>query len=252
MLEDKFPDNLRQAGVVAKYELKKYLRGKKMAIFAAIMALVLALITVSPYLSGEGLPGDPVQLAYPYASAMQLLVLLIATLFASGAVVSEFEDRTALVLFTKPLRKWSIFAGKAFIACIAGFAFVLAYYAFIAAASLAAAGSVAPHLLDSLCLALAYTAGTAGVALLISSLVKKSGTAAILTFMTLLVFMLLVSGILMENSVDPWFMLDRAGACINDCLLNGDISVARESGVMLAWGLATGAAGYAVFRGREL
>ncbi|MCL2032873.1 MAG: ABC transporter permease [Methanomassiliicoccaceae archaeon] len=252
MLEDSFSDNLRQTGVVLKYELKKYFRGKKMAIFAIIMLLVLLLNTVPPYLFGDGLNKDPLILAYSYASSMQLLVLLMATLFVSGTIVSEFEERTALVLFTKPLRKWSIFVGKVSVACMAGFMFILVYYAVTAAISLIVTGSVTSSLLTSLGLALTYMIGTAGVAVLISSMVKKSGTAAVLTFVTLLMIMMLTSGILSENSIDPWFMLDTAGYDIDGCLPDNDLNIGRSAGVMLVWGLVTGAAGYLIFRRREL
>ena len=252
MAEDSFSDNLRQTGVIMKYEIRKYFRGKKIMLFSALLVLVLVFLTVTPYISGEGMSSDPAEVWYSYMSWVQFIVLLLATLFVSGAIVSEFEDRTALILLTKPVRRWSVFLGKVAAALAVGSAFVLVFYAATAAVSLAATGSVASSMLTSLGLALAYTAGTAGVAVLISSAASKFSVAAILTFAALLMVSILISHVLSEASIDPWFMLDVAGGHINDCLRVDGLRVWRDAAVMLVWGLTAGAAGYLVFRRREM
>lgn len=250
MLEDSFTDNLRQAKVMMKYEFKKYFSGKKIAIFGVLMGLVLLLNIALPYLLEGGLGNDPDQLAYSMLSFIGLLILISATLFVSGTIVSEFEERTALVLFTKPIKKWSIFAGKVSAACILGFAFVLIYYAVVAVVSLIATGAISSALPISLGLALTYVIGTSGVAVLISSVVKKSSTAAILTFVVLLIFFTMITGIL-SMSLDPWFMLDEASNGILTCLSDEVCNAPRSAAVMLVWGMVTGLIGYAAFRNRE-
>ena len=254
MLEDNFSDNLRQMGVVMKYEFKKYLRSKKIAILIVLMGIVLFLTTAGPYISGGGLSKDPVTLMSSYISVMGLLVILLSTLLVSGTIVSEFEERTALTLFTKPLRKWSIYLGKVFTACAVSFGFVLVYYAFTAAVCLIVTGTIRSSLLVSLGLAFMYIIGTAGLAIMLSSIMKRSSTATLLTFVLLLIILLIISGLLSSSSIDPWFMLDLsgAGASINDCLRNTDVQIWKYVAAMLAWGVVTGAAGYAAFRRREL
>jgi ABC-2 type transport system permease protein len=251
MLEDSFSDNMRQAKVVMRYELKKYFRGKRIAIFAVLMGFVLLMLTALPYLFGDGLSSDPNELAFSYTSALQILIVVLAALFISGAIVSEFEDRTALMLFTKPMKKWSVFLGKLVSACAIGFMFVTVYYAVIAGVSLIVTGSVASSMLTSIGLALAYTVGTAGVAVLISSMVKKTSTAAVLTFVLLFMIFMMISQIMTANSIDPWFMLDVAGNGINDSLTQS-AAYGKSAAVMLVWGLVTSAAGYVLFRRRGL
>ena len=251
MLEDTFSDNLRQTAVISKYELKKYLRGRKIVIFAILMGAWLILNIALPYLVSDGLGTDPNVMAGSFLSIMLFFVVLLAMLFVSGTIVSEFEERTALMLFTKPLRKWSVFMGKIITAFAVGFVFILIYYAITAAVSLVVMGAVSSSMAVSLGLAVTYLFGTAGVAVLISSLVNKSSTAAILTFVTLLMIMTVISGILGAYSVDPWFMLDTSGGNITGCFAGG-IDAWRGAGVALVWGLVTGALGYLIFRRREL
>ncbi|MCL1978903.1 MAG: ABC transporter permease, partial [Methanomassiliicoccaceae archaeon] len=165
MLGDNFSDNMRQTGVIVKYELKKQFRGKRIAIFAVIMVLLLALCTILPYAFGDGLSAlSPNELARLYMGSMvQLYVILLATLFFASIIVSEFEERTALILFTKPLKKWSVFLGKISAALLIGFAFILIFYAVTAVISLIALGTVTSALLKSLGLALICMVGLGGI-----------------------------------------------------------------------------------------
>ncbi|MDR0509190.1 MAG: ABC transporter permease [Candidatus Methanoplasma sp.] len=251
MTEDCFSDNIRQTRVVMKYEFKKYSRGKMLIIFAMLMGLVLVMSTALTWLDG-GFDNGSADLAFSYASSLQFLILLGATLLVSGTIVSEFEDRTALALFTKPIKKWSIYFGKFFIACIVGFMFVFIYYAIMAAICLAATGSLPSTILVSMGLALAFMFGMAGLAIMFSSMAKKFSIAAILTFASVLMVAQLISSMLYANAIDPWFMIDIAGASINGSILGADSMLWRDTAVMLVWGLVACAAGYITFRRRGL
>lgn len=262
MLEDSFSDNLRQTGVVMNNEFRKYFRGKSMTIFTILLGLVLFLNIALPYIVGDGLSKDPTELAYSFASAMLLIIIMSATLFTSGSIASEFEERTALVLFTKPLKKWSVFLGKFISACMIGFAFILIYYAILTCVSLIVTGSTSPHLPVSLGLAFACMFGSAGVAVLISSVSKKFGLAAILTFVLMLLIMPLISSMLSLGSIDPWFMLDEGAYSVGNVFLHSGASeflpsstapdVGRSAVVMLVWGAVTSIIGYLIFRRREV
>lgn len=251
MLEDSFSDNIRQTKVIMKYELRKHLEGKKIILFGMLMALLLALNIILPYILGDGLNKDPTELAYSFVTFASLLILISATLFASGTIVSEFEERTALILFTKPLRKWSIFLGKFVSACLLGIMFMLIYYAVVVAVSFAVTGTIATNLLLSLGLAILYVIATTGIAVLISSAVKKASTAAILTFVMLLMIFALISMLLDANSIDPWFMVNQAELTISSCLSGEDFNALASAAVMVVWGAATGVVGYTAFKRRE-
>jgi ABC-2 type transport system permease protein len=177
------------------------------------------------------------------------LVLLAATLFTSGTISSEFEERTALILFTKPLRKWSIFLGKFLASYILGLIFMAVYYLVVAVVSLAVTGTVASELAMSMALSIAYLVGVNGLAILISSVSKKSSTAAILTFVTLLLIISIITNVLDMYNVDTWFMLDNAADHIYSCM-TGESGSGTAAAVMLIWGI-TLFAGYSIFKKRE-
>lgn len=250
-MEDVFRDNFRQTRIITKYESRKYLEGKKILLYGALMALVLGMLIVLPYVFGDGLSTDPDALASYFMSAVPFMILLSATLFASGAIVSEFEDRTGLFLFTKPIKKWSIYIGKGTAACLLGFAFVAIYYVVVAAVSFIVTGSLTSEFLVSFMLALLYTFATTGVAVMLSSMVKKSSTAAILTFVMLLMIFTIISTVLSMNSIETWFMLDEASTAMADCITNPSFDSMRSGAVMLVWGAITGVLGFLIFRKRE-
>lgn len=212
-------DDLRQSYVVAKNEIRKFVRGKRFTLYVALIGIVFALITFLPYIFGDGLGNTAGDVISNYVSYVFLLVILAATLFSSVAVVSEFEERTALILFTRPIKKTSIFLGKIIGCIILETVMIVVFYIGIAVVTFAVSGSISTDLFVSLGLAFLYVVATSGVAILISSVMKKGSTCAILTFVFLLLILPIISGVISgSTSVDPWFMLDQAANSISTCL----------------------------------
>lgn len=207
-------ENMRQSAVVMRNEVLKFVNGKRMTLFLGLLGLILFVLTFAPYIVGDGLPDDPSQIAYSYLSMSTFVVLIASTLFASISIVSEFEERTALIVFTRPIRKSAIFIGKMLACLVVSFAFIALYYVFAALVSLVVAGGVDPDLFASMGMAFAYSFGTTGVALLVSSVMKRSNTSTILTFVVLLVILPAVSMVLAASDIDCWYMLDQAGNTI--------------------------------------
>ena len=119
-------EDLRQALIVSRYEALKFLSGYKLLIFGIIMVASLLLLSIANIIFMD----DPtVNSVYSsFISFVSLLALLGATLFTSTTLSSEFEERTALVLFTKPIKKSSIFLGKILIAFALNVAIFAIYY----------------------------------------------------------------------------------------------------------------------------
>lgn len=253
-------DDLRQSYVVMKNEMTKFFRGKRMLLFLALVVTVLLLITVLPYALGGGLPKDPKELIVTYVSFVSLLILLAATLFASVTIVSEYEERTALILFTRPIKKSSIFLGKFLASLIIGIAFVGLYYLLVALISLIVAGGVDIGLAKSLLLALMYVIGTFGIAILISSVMKKASTSTIVVFMMLLIILPIISAVVIvslttdiynvDSYYDAWWMLDQAANAITN-VISTTVDIARESLVMVVWGIVPTLIAFILFRRRE-
>jgi len=212
-------DDFRQSYVVAKNEVRKFVRGKRFTLYVVLVAAVFALITFLPYILGGSLGETPGQVISRYVSFISLMIILAATLFASVTIVSEFEERTALILFTRPIKKTSIFLGKV-LGCIAlETVMIVLFYLGMAAASIVAAGSVSADLFISLGVSFLFVIAASGVAIFISSVMKKGSTCAILTFVFLLLILPIISSVISgSTSTDPWFMLDQASDAISTCI----------------------------------
>ena len=228
-------DDFRQAFVVAKNEMKKFVRGKKFTMYIALITIVFLMITVLPYVVGDGLGDTPGDVVSSYMMFVSLLVILAATLFASVTVVSEFEERTALILFTRPIKKTSIFLGKVIGCILLELTMIVAFYAAIAVVCLVVGGGVPFALLTSLGLAALFVFATSSIAIFISSVMKKGSTCAILTFVFLLLILPILSGVISSAIDPPWFMLDNASDAIANCvpeyldMMNGMIERIEEN-----------------------
>lgn len=216
-VEINITEDFRQSYVVMKNEVKKFFSGKRMLIYLALLALILFVITFVPYIVGSSLPEDPALFASTYLSMSSLIVLMGSTLFASISIVSEYEERTALIVFTRPISKFSIYFGK-FLACIGtSVAFIAFYYVFAACASLVITGSVDSAFLPSFALSFAYALGTTGIGMLVSSVMKKASTSTILTFVIILIILPALSMVFVIAGFDVTWMLDQSSSTIISC-----------------------------------
>ncbi|MGI6493438.1 MAG: ABC transporter permease [Candidatus Methanomethylophilaceae archaeon] len=265
-----FSDDLRQAYVVAKNEFVKYLRGKKIILVGLILLLVWGLITALPVLFNESMTATDHFTGY--VSFAYLLVVIIVAMFASGAISSEYEERTALVIFTRPIKKWPIFIGKLFAALMLGIVAMVFYYLLSILAIFAYTQALPPNILLSLAFAILYIFAATGVAMMFSSLVKKSGTSAILTFFFLFLITNILYSMLAVYNIEPWYIIDYVFTHITNAVLYGTtvmppvsqpimegMSVMqpgydplKATGVAVVWGVVTLAISYLLMRRREI
>lgn len=210
-------ESVRQSYVVMKNEIRKFFSGKRMLVFLALMGAILAILTLGPYLVGGSLSDNVGTVTSSYLTMSSFVVLMGATLFASICIVSEYEERTALIIFTRPIRKISIFTGKALASLAVTIGFVALYYLITALVSLIAAGGVDPDLPVSFGMACMYAFAATGVAMLVSCVLKKASTATIITFVLLLAVMPAFSMVLSMAGADASWMMDQAGAAITNC-----------------------------------
>ena len=180
-------------------------------------------------------------------------------MFSSVTLVSEFEDRTSLVLFTKPIRKASIFMGKFMAAYALSLAFMVVYYLISAVIVLVKTGGFTASMFPSMLYCAIYIFALTGIAMFFSSVMKKSSSASIMTF----VFILLVPGIVSaiiaaamssspEQVLDVWYMLNIAEGVITDCITGKATEELRAVIVMLVWGLVPMLASLRIFRNKQV
>ncbi len=93
-----------------------------------------------------------------FANFVTLLIVVIASLFAGDAIVSEYQQRTGYLLFPNPVKRVTLYSGK-LLAAVAMSTLVLGvYYGGAAIISLALTGDLIAETGASFGLALLYTA----------------------------------------------------------------------------------------------
>ena len=103
--------DIKQVFAVMENEIVKFLRGKKIYIYLAIIGLLMALdIGISLMVENSdgvrmSITQDGDAIARSLLGNLYLVLIIMATLFTAGAICSEFEERTALILLTKPIRR---------------------------------------------------------------------------------------------------------------------------------------------------
>ena len=249
-------DDTRQALIVGRYEIIKFFNGKKIYIYGIIYALVLALLSVVLFFFTDGDPTTESILS-GYVSFITLLMLIGATLFSSVTLVSEFEERTSLLLFTRPIRKGSIFMGKFLAALFLNLAFVVLYYLLSAVIVGIKTGGFTGSMFASMGFSAAYVFALTGIAILFSALMKKSSSASILTFVFILLVPSIVAMIIMlatgsQDLSGYWYILDVASVSITNSISGTVENGVRDFFVMLVWGLVPAIGSYFLFRNREV
>lgn len=208
------PNDIKQTKTVIKYEVKKFLRNRRLYGLIIIEALVLLLITILPPLLGNEYPSDADSFINSYAAFVPIFVVIGATLFAGDAIVSEYQNRTGFLLFPTPMKKMTIFAGKFIASTGAMFFVLLIYYGVVLSLGLAITGDISTLGVQSLLLAMLYSLSALSIGYLISATMKGSMGALILTFALFLFIFSIISTALSVGNVDPWFIITHAAQTI--------------------------------------
>ena len=253
--------DLYQTSVIMKYELIKHFRSKKMYIFLVLLAVILGL-TLAVCI-GWGFPAHSEGFMSISVMTCVFVVLVAAILFAATALVSEFEERTALLIFTRPVRKITILFGKFLASALITSVMIAIYFAIFGVICQIEYGEIPGSIVSAIGVAIAAGLCYVGMAFLLSSFAKKGSTASILTLIVNLVIISLVSGLITvatNGDMILWFMPDFSLGALYTALdlnafngITGDsiAKVGTSIGVLLAWCFGTLAASYAIFRKRE-
>ncbi len=211
-------EDLRQAFVVTAYELRKYLRSRRLVGMGALLGLILGLILGLPPALGSPYPSSPNDFVGTFAGFTSLLAVLCGVLFAADALCSEHEKRTGYFLFPNPVRRETIVLGKLLASLAASWMIILLYYAAATVAALAITRNVTWEIGLSAAYALAYTACVIGVAFLLSSVLKGTIASTVLTFFLFTLIFGIVGALLQVGDVAPWFIPTQAAGIISNVL----------------------------------
>jgi len=206
---------MEQIMVTTQYEMKKSFQSRGFYGIIGLIAVVIGLMTVARPLLGVDFPSDGVTFIQDYVTWVQIIVLIGAVAFSSGAISSEFEKRTGLLMFPQPVKRETYLMGK-YLSSIIVVALALgAYYAVVSVLSFAIAGDVPATIFLSYGFAVLYAMAVCAVATLFSSVLRTNTASIVATVLTFLVIMALVAQLLSMSNIDPFFMTSNAGEAIS-------------------------------------
>ncbi|HYS99736.1 MAG TPA: ABC transporter permease [Thermoplasmata archaeon] len=209
---------LSQVVTVASYEIRKYLRSRRLIGVLILVALIAGLILGLPPALGSAYASTPDAFVSSFATFAGLLAVLSGVLFAADALVSEHEKRTGYFLFPNPVRREVLVVGKIEASLLVSAAVISVYYGIAAIAALVVTGSLTEAVGLSYLYALAYMTCIVGIAYLLSASLKSTVAATVLTFFLFTLISVLIGAILGAAHVSPWFVPTSASSIIGNVL----------------------------------
>jgi ABC-2 type transport system permease protein len=202
-------------GIVIRYEFLKHIRRRRLYVILGIALLVelLALILVPTLLTG-GYPKNIMIMAAILTVGPQM-ASIGAVFFAGDAIAGEFESRTGFLLFTNPIKRVVLWAGK-YIAGLIAVGLLIIFTYIIIAISLAVIYHQVPiQIFGSFGLCLLYAAAVLSLTFLFSAVSKGSMGATVMTLLFIFVLSGIVESILGMTGNPYWFMISAGGDSIS-------------------------------------
>ncbi len=143
----------------------------------------------------------PESFASNFIGFVSILVIICVTAFAADSLVGEFQNKTGYLLFPNAVKRGTLFAGKFAASVTMGVVVVGLYYGVVAALSIVSARGVDDDYMLSFLLAIEYLIAATAIAYFISSLLKGTTGALVLTFFLLFMILPIVDGVSMFSGV---------------------------------------------------
>lgn len=128
---------------------------------------------------------------------VSILIVICAIFFAADSLVGEFQNRTGYLIFPNALKRGTLFVGKFLASVTVGAVVVALFYSVVAVLSLISAGGIDDDFLVSYGFAVCYVFAATGIGYFISSIMKGSTGAIVLTFFLLLMILPIIDSVSM-------------------------------------------------------
>jgi ABC-type transport system involved in multi-copper enzyme maturation permease subunit len=204
------PSTSRQAITVARYELWKLIKGWR-------LILLIILVTIFSILIAKGLGRAECAVWFArsfFTVVAFFLIPVVGVVFGGDVLASEFDRKTGHMLFSNPMRRATVVAGK-FVACfISVVIMILICYSIGIASMLNLYGEVPPTVLGSFGLAILYGCATLSLTFFFSSILGGM-SATIISFFTLFMIMPFLQLALLQLMIEPWCLLTYTSKTIS-------------------------------------
>ena len=204
------PNSLRQIATVTRYELLKYLRGRRLLAIVVLTIIISAIFLIVPPAIGSDYSKDPREFTVNMLSFLSILAILSATFFGADAIVSEYESKTGYFLFPNPIRKTAIFLGKFIASVLVSVGAIGLYYVIAVISVRIIDGSIPANTGLSFAYSLVYLFAILAIAYLFSAIMRSSVYSLVLTFFTFFLILPIVDAVGSIAKFKPWFSITFA------------------------------------------
>ncbi len=179
----------------------------------------------------EDLTGHAVTASYDWYTAADsfasiflnfgvFLIVIGATLFGADSLAGEFQNRTGYLMFPTPMKRWVLFFGKYAASLTATLLVVGLFYGGVAGLSMISANGIDDDFGLSFAFAVEYTMAVLAVAYFISSIMKGTTGATVLTFLLFIIILPIVDSVGNFANVKIEETLSFAGGVITNILID--------------------------------
>jgi len=222
--------------VVAAYEFLKHIRRKRLYIILGLTLITeLAVIILLPVLMDKY--PDSVMAMAATLTVGPSLATIGAVFFAGDAIAGEFEGKTGFILFTNPVKRTTLIAGKYLASCAAVILLVIFGYLITDITLLAIYGEIPIETLKSFGLCLLFAGTVLSITFFFSSISKGAMGATVITLVLIMVISGIVESVLAMADKPYWFLPSTGGDSI--ALVYGGMELFME-GMMPAGGPGMG------------
>ncbi len=162
----------------------------------------------------------PQSFASNFIGFANILIVICATFFGADAIVSEYQARTGYLIFPNPIKRATLYMGKFSASMTAGIAVVGLFYVATAILSMISVGGLDKDFLLSYGFALEYLLAAMAIAYLISTVLKGSTGATVLTFFLFIMILPIVDSIGSISGFKASWSVTFSAGTISNILMN--------------------------------
>lgn len=162
----------------------------------------------------------PDSFASIFLSFCTYLIIIAGTLFGADSLAGEFQNRTGYLMFPTPMKRWVLFFGKYAASLTATLLVIVLFYAGVAGLSAISANGIDDDYMLSFAYAVEFTLAVLAVAYLISSVMKGTTGATVLTFLMFIIILPIVDGVGLFAGVKIEASLTFASGVITNILID--------------------------------
>ena len=224
------PSPANQILTVTRFELLRYLREKKLYAAIGISILISSLLVVIPAVYDFGFASNVNDYFSMPVGFVFILIIACAAFFGSNALLIDFHSKTGYTLFTNPIERKSIWAGKFLAAESISVMIIGIYYLIVAGGALYNFQTLSFEILQSAAFSFVTLTAIMSITFLISAVFRGPTGAAVLVFMLFFFILPVVDFVVMlASDVDvAWYSIVFSSKIIGNALVSEETLAIQE------------------------